>query len=331
MKGTYEAPGLSALRITALVIIWVLPVALAVLIAIGLQDETLALGTFVILSLLSLAATMLIIRRARSANRTWIANPEALRGEFRVQRPLLYVLSIPIGLLTYVGLRLLNETYPIERLGPQWAIAVAVVLLLFGVPLVLMRNDVRSFRITDDAQILISRGRAEEALHVVDFHDVRAIVAPAGRVRPVTRLVFTGHIAGARRVVIPLGLVRSRAHGTPVAGQIVADFFLEQCKQAGFTVHQAQGRRRFGWIAMREPPQVASPAAPMLQGHDYLVTGRIITAEGHSLAVERTVHGEEPLADDEARNAALSLLREEHPQCVWEGEAVVATVDATKH
>jgi hypothetical protein len=331
MKGTYEAPGLSALRITALVLVWVLPLVIMALIAIVFQDETLAIGAFVVLLLFSLAATVAIVRWPGRANQTWIGGAEALRGEFRVQRPLLYVLSVPIGLLTYVGLRLLNESYPVAQLGPEWAIAAVVVLLLFGVPFLIMRNDVRSFRITDDEHVLISRGRAEEALHVADFREVRAVVARGPRVRRVTRLVFAGHIAGGRRVVIPLALVRSRAYGTPVAGQIIADFFLEQCERAGFAVRPVQGDRHFGWTATREPSRAASPATPTLRGYDYLVSGRIITADGHSMAVELTVHGDEPLADDEARDAALRLLRAQHPQCVWDGEAVVTMTDATHH
>jgi hypothetical protein len=331
MKGTYQAPGMSALRIVALIIVWALPVVIAVLIGAVLRDETLALSAFALLSLISLAATVAIIRRPGRANQTWIATPEALRGEFRIQRPLLYVLSVPIGLLTYVGLRLLNETYPIAQLGPQWAIAAVVLLLLFGAPFVLMRDDVRSFRITDDQHVLISRGREEEALHVTDFHEIRAVAARTGRLKLLKRLIFAKHIAGQRRVVIPLTLIRSRAYGTPVAGQIVADFFLERCERAGFTVDQAHGGRRFGWTATRDPSQVASRAAPVLHDHDYLVVGRIITAEGYSLAIEITVRGEKPLADDEARDAALGLLRKEHPQCAWEGEAVVTTIDATKH
>jgi multisubunit Na+/H+ antiporter MnhF subunit len=331
MKGTYKAPGLSALRIVALVVIWVLPVAITALIGAVLREETLAIGAFVVLSLLSLTATVAILRWPGRANQTWIADAEALRGEFRVQRPLLFVLSVPVGLLTYVGLRLLNETYPIAQLGRAWAIAAVVVMLLFGVPFTIMRNDVRNFRITDDEQVLISRGRAEEVLHVADFREVRSVVAQAGRVRPVARLVFAGHVAGGRRVVIPLSLIRSRAYGTPVPGQIVADFFQEQCERAGFVVHPARGGRHFGWSATREPSPATGPAASTLQGHDYVVTGRIITADGRGRPVELTVHGAEPLAEGEVRDAALGLLREEHPQCVWDGEATVKSIDATKH
>jgi hypothetical protein len=166
---------------------------------------------------------------------------------------------------------------------------------------------------------------------VADFREVRAVVAQAGRVRPVARLVFAGHVARGRRVVIPLSLIRSRAYGTPVPGQIVADFFQEQCERAGFVVRPARGGRRFGWSATREPSHSASQAASALHGHDYLVTGRIITTDGRSLPVELTVHGAGPLAEGEVRDAALGLLRGEHAQCVWDGEASVKAVDATKH
>jgi hypothetical protein len=330
MKGTYQGRGLSALRIVALVVVWVLPLVITTLTAIALGDETLVVGVFIVLMLLSLATTVLIIRWPGRANQTWIAGTDALRGEFRVQRPLLLVLSVPVALLTYVGLRLLNETHPIAQLGPEWAIAAAVVLLLFGVPFVIMRNDVRRFRITDDEQVWISRGRAEEALHVADFREVRAVAAHGARVRPLTRLVFHNHIAGAQRVIIPLTLVRSRAYGTPVAGQIVADFFLEQCERAGFTVRSARGGRSFGWVATHDPDRTAGQATPTLGGHDYLVAGRIITALGRSMAVELTVQGVEPLADDEVRDAALTLLRAQHPECVWDGEAAVTAAEATR-
>jgi hypothetical protein len=67
-----------------------------------------------------------------------------------------------------------------------------VLLLLFGAPFALMRDDVRSFRITDDEHILISRGRAEEALHVTDFQEIKAVAARAGRVDDVTGTLVMG-------------------------------------------------------------------------------------------------------------------------------------------
>jgi hypothetical protein len=100
MKGTYKAPGLSTLRIVALVVVWMLPVAVTAIVGAVLRDETLAISAFVMLALLSLAATVAILRWPGRASQTWIAGADALRGEFRIQRPLLYVLSVPVALLT---------------------------------------------------------------------------------------------------------------------------------------------------------------------------------------------------------------------------------------
>lgn len=240
---------LSALQKALLVACWLLPIIGLTVAAQWLRNELLVGGGFFALVVLSTIATVLIYRNAAGGTSTMITDPDGLRGEFVVRRPLWYTWLGFAVLMIGIGHGLLNETHPIGVLNAEWALFGLIAIGALALPLYFILRAVRVFSIGEEGAVTIVRGGRHEPLRIEEWRRISMHTAGAGSVRPPSRIVFSDHISGRGRVTIHLELIISRTYKTFVPGTIVDWYFHDWCKQAGLDVQDAGQRGKDGWIA----------------------------------------------------------------------------------
>jgi hypothetical protein len=240
---------LSALQKALLVASWLLPIIGLTVAAQWLRNELLVGGGFFALVVLSTIATVLIYRNAAGGISIMITDPDELRGEFVVHRPLWYAWLGLAVLILGIGYGLLNETHPIAVLNAQWALFGMIALGALGLPLYFIFRSVRVFSIGEEGMVTIVRHGRHEPLRIEEWRRISMHTAGTGSVRPPRRIVFSEHISGRGRVTIHLELIISRAYKTFVSGTIVDWYVHDWCEHAGLDVQDVGRRGEDGWVA----------------------------------------------------------------------------------
>jgi hypothetical protein len=240
---------LSALQKALLVALWLLPIISLTIAAQWLRNELLVGSGFFTLVVLSTIATVLIYRNAAGSISTMITDPDGLRGEFTVHRPLWYTWLGFAGLMIGIAYALLNETHPFGVLNGEWALFGLIALGTLALPLYFIFHPVRVFSIGENGAVTILRRGRHEPLRIEEWHRICMHTAGTGSVRPPRKIVFSEHIGGHDRVTIHLELIISRTYKTFVPGTIVDWYFHDWCEQAGLDVQDVGRRGEDGWIA----------------------------------------------------------------------------------